>query len=104
MEDASHGRLDGMVVEIDRFWVVCAARGAQWLSGSEQGFDGFVVEDEERCHRPETGQQRLVAVAAGRAGEPEEARTLAEMALGCSSSGACSRHSTIGWGKPGWAS
>src|SRR3984893_1048053 len=61
MEDASHGRLDGMVVEIDRFWVVCAARGAQWLSGSEQGFDGFVAQDEERCHRPEAGQQRLVA-------------------------------------------
>jgi hypothetical protein len=45
MEDASHGRLDGIVVEIDRFWVVCAARGAQWLSGSEQGFDGFVARD-----------------------------------------------------------
>jgi hypothetical protein len=61
MEDATHGRLDGIVVEIDRFWVVCAARGAEWLSGSEQGFDGFVAQDEERCHRPEAGQQRLVA-------------------------------------------
>jgi hypothetical protein len=38
MEDAPHGRLDGIVVEIDRFWVVCAARAAEWLSGSEQGF------------------------------------------------------------------
>ena len=45
MEDASHGRLDGMVVEIDGFGVVCAARGAEWLSGSEQGFDGFVAQD-----------------------------------------------------------
>jgi hypothetical protein len=61
MEDATHGRLDGIVVAIDRFWVVCAARGAEWLSGSEQGFDGFVAQDEERCHRPEAGQQRLVA-------------------------------------------
>ena len=61
MEDAPHGRLDGIVVEIDRFWVVCAARAAEWLSGSEQGFDGFVAQDEERCHRPEAGQQRLVA-------------------------------------------
>ena len=48
MEDASHGCLDGIVVEIDRFWVVCAARGAEWLSGSEQGFDGFVAQAEER--------------------------------------------------------
>jgi WD40 repeat protein len=46
MEDATHGRLDGIVVEIDRFWVVCAAREAEWLSGSEQGFDGFVAQDE----------------------------------------------------------
>ena len=61
MEDPSHGRLDGMVVEIDGFGVVCAARGAKWLSGSEQGFDGFVAQDEQRRHRPETGQQRLVA-------------------------------------------
>jgi len=38
MEDATHGRLDGIVVEIDRFWVVCAVRGAEWLSGSKQGF------------------------------------------------------------------
>jgi hypothetical protein len=61
MEDTSHGCLDGIVVEIDRFWGVCAARGAEWLSGREQGFDGFVAQDEERRHRPETGQQRLVA-------------------------------------------
>ena len=60
MEDTSHGSLDGIVVEIDRFWIVCAACGAEWLSGSEQGFDGFVAENEERRHRPETGQQRLV--------------------------------------------
>src|SRR5258708_15640497 len=65
MEDATHGRLDGIVVEIDRFWVVCAVRGAEWLSGSKQGFDGFVAQDEERCHRPEAGQQRLVAAGVG---------------------------------------
>src|SRR5258708_11253251 len=67
MEDATHGRLDGIVVEIDRFWVVCAVRGAEWLSGSKQGFDGFVAQDEERCHRPEAGQQRLVAAGGGAA-------------------------------------
>src|SRR5260221_14761538 len=61
MEDASHGGLDGSVVEIDRFWVVRSAPRAEWLSRSEQGFDGFVAQDEERRHRPETGRQRLVA-------------------------------------------
>src|SRR2546426_11295864 len=61
MEDASHGGLDGRVVAIDRFWVVRSAPRAEWLSRSEQGFDGFVAQDEERRHRPETGRQRLVA-------------------------------------------
>src|SRR5260370_4172576 len=63
MEDASHGGLDGSVVEIDRFWVVRSAPRAEWLSRSEQGFDGFVAQDEERRHRPETGRQRLVAAS-----------------------------------------
>jgi hypothetical protein len=39
---------------------VCAARGAEWVSGSEQRFDGFVAQDEERRHRPEPGWKRLV--------------------------------------------
>src|SRR6267143_2077384 len=30
MEDASHGGLDGSVVEIDRFWVVRSAPRAAW--------------------------------------------------------------------------
>src|SRR5256885_16225151 len=63
MEDASHGGLDGSVVAIDRFWVVRSAPRAEWLSCSEQGFDGFVAQDEERRHRPETGRQRLVAAS-----------------------------------------
>src|SRR5258705_4182273 len=66
MEDAFHGCLDGIVVEIDRFWVVCSALRAEWLSGGEQGFDGFVAENEEGSHRPETGQERLVAAGVGR--------------------------------------
>jgi len=63
MEDASHGGLDGSVVAIDRFWVVRSAPRAEWLSRSEQGLDGFVAQDEERRHRPETGRQRLVAAS-----------------------------------------
>ena len=61
MEDTLHGSSDGIVVGVDRFWVVRAARWAEWLSGGEQGFDGFVSENEQRSHRPETGWQRLVA-------------------------------------------
>src|SRR4029077_11270920 len=63
MEDASHGGLDGSVVEIDRFWVVWSAPRAEWLSLSEQGFDGFVAQCDERRQRPETGRQRLVAAS-----------------------------------------
>ena len=41
---------------------LCAPRGwAEWLSGGQQGFDGFVSEDEQRGHRSEPGWQRLVA-------------------------------------------
>src|SRR5438132_9824726 len=63
MESASHGGLDGSVVAIDRFGVVRSAPRAEWPSRSEQGFDGFVAQDEERRHRPETGRQRLVAAS-----------------------------------------
>ena len=61
MEDTLHGNSDGMVVGIDRFWVVRAAGRAEWLSGGEKGFDGFVSENEERGHRPQTGWQRFIA-------------------------------------------
>ena len=40
-----------------------SAPRAEWLSRSEQGFDGFVAQDEERRHRPETGRHRLVAAS-----------------------------------------
>jgi hypothetical protein len=40
---------------------VCSALRLERLSGGEQGFDGFVAENEEGNHRPETGQERLVA-------------------------------------------
>jgi hypothetical protein len=54
MEDALHCNSDGMVVGVDRFWVVRAAGWAEWLSGGEKGFDGFVSQNEQRGHRPQT--------------------------------------------------
>ena len=61
MVDAFHCNSDGLVVGIYRFWVVRPAGWVEGLSGGEEGFDSFVAQDEERRHRPETGQQRLVA-------------------------------------------
>jgi hypothetical protein len=55
VEDALHGNSDGLVVGVDGFWVVRAAGWAEWLSGGEKGFDGFVSENEQRGHRPQTG-------------------------------------------------
>src|SRR6202045_5215784 len=102
MEDPLHGRLNGIVVEIDGLWIVCAARGSEWLSGGEQGFDGFVVEDEERGHRLETGLHRLVA--AGVADPADDvlaaeflqiigggAGTVSRICLGCMSCGGGNR-------------
>src|SRR5438067_2332318 len=48
MEDALHCNSHGMVVGVDRFWVVRAAGWAEWLSGGEKGFDGFVSQNEQR--------------------------------------------------------
>ena len=61
MEDTVHGNSDGVVVGVDRFWVVRAAGWAEWLSGGEKGFDGFVSQNEQRGHRPQTSWQRFVA-------------------------------------------
>jgi hypothetical protein len=60
MEDTLHRNSDGMVVGVDRFWVVGAAGWAEWLSGGKKGFDGFVSENEQRAHRPQTGWQRFM--------------------------------------------
>ena len=64
MEDALHYNSDGMVVGVDRFWIVRVAGWAEWLSGGEKGFDGFVSQNEQRGHRPQTGWQLFVAAGA----------------------------------------
>src|SRR5205814_10714387 len=69
MEDALHCNSHGMVVGVDRFWVVRAAGWAEWLSGGEKGFDGFVSQNEQRGHRPQTSWQRFVAAGVADAAE-----------------------------------
>jgi hypothetical protein len=54
MEDAFHCNSDGLVVGVDRFWVVRPAGWVERLSGGEEGFDSFVSEDEQRSHRSES--------------------------------------------------
>jgi len=61
MEDSFHCNSDGMVVGVDRFWVVRTAGWVERLSGGQEGFDGFVLEDDQRGHGPEAGRERLVA-------------------------------------------
>ena len=61
MKDALHCNGYGVVVEIDRFWVVCSTGWAERLSGSEEGLDSLVAENDQGCHRPETGREGLVA-------------------------------------------
>src|ERR1700723_3625051 len=99
MEDASHGDLDGSVVEIDRFWVVRSASRAERLSRSEQGFDGFVAQDEERRHRPETGRQRLVAASVADSADDVLAAEFLQIISGVA--GAVRGWGLLGgWGKP----
>src|SRR5215831_16477114 len=61
MKDALHCNSYGVVVEVDRFWVVCSTGTAERLRGSEEGLDSLVAEDDQGCHRPETGWEGLVA-------------------------------------------
>ena len=60
-----HCSSQGIVVDIDRFGVVCATRRVTVLSGGEERFDGFVAENDEGGHRPETAGERLVAAGMG---------------------------------------
>src|ERR1700737_4950566 len=55
MEDAFHCNPDGLVVGVNRFWVVRPAGWVERLSGGQEGFDSFVPEDEQRSHRSEPG-------------------------------------------------
>ena len=61
MEDTLHCRLHGIVVASIGFGFVRPARWGRGLSGGEEGFDGFVAQDEQGSHRSEPGRQRLVA-------------------------------------------
>src|SRR5258706_9635711 len=99
MEDASHGGLDGSVVEIDRFWVVRSAPRAEWLSRSEQGFDGFVAQDEERRHRPETGRQRLVAASVADSADDVLAAEVLQIISGVAGALLCWAFCCV-WAKP----
>ena len=61
MEDALHGKPQGMVVGIDRFAVGAAASWVKRPRSGEDGFDGFVAENEEGGNRQETAGERFVA-------------------------------------------
>jgi len=68
MEDAFHGCLDGIVVSIDRFWVVCSALRPQWLSGSEQGLMAL----SRRTRRAVIALRRSGAARSGGVADPAD--------------------------------
>ena len=47
MEDALHGKVYGLVVVVDRFWVVWATGWAERLSGRKEGFDRLVAQNQQ---------------------------------------------------------
>ena len=61
MEDAFDGNVYGVVVAVDRFWVVRATGWAERLRGRKEGFDRLVAQNQQGGHRLETARQRLVA-------------------------------------------
>jgi hypothetical protein len=61
VEDALHGKVYGVAVAVDRFWVVWTTGWVEMLSGSEEGFNRLVKQNHQGGHRPEAARQRLVA-------------------------------------------
>ena len=78
-----------MVVAIDRFGVVGAARGVEWLGGGEERFDGFVAENDESGDRPETVGERLVAAGVSDPGDDVLAAKLFEITGGVAGTVGC---------------
>jgi len=60
VEDALHGDVYGVVVVVDRFWVVGTTGWVDRLRGGKEGFDSLVTQNHQSGHRPETARQRLV--------------------------------------------
>jgi hypothetical protein len=69
VEDTLHGELLGVVVGVEWFGFVRAARGAKGRGSREQGFDGLVAENNERSHRPEAARKGFIASRAADAGD-----------------------------------
>ena len=47
MEDAFDGNVYGVVVAVDRFWVVRATGWAERLRGRKEGFDRLVAQNQQ---------------------------------------------------------
>ena len=60
-----HGNLYGTVVGVDGSGVVWAAGWVERLSGSEQGFDGFVAKHHEGGHCAKAGRECVVPASVG---------------------------------------
>jgi hypothetical protein len=56
VKDALHRKVYGVVVAVDRFWVVGTTGWAERLSGGEEGLDRLVSENHQGGHRPETAR------------------------------------------------
>ena len=61
MEDALHGKPEGVVVGVDGFGVEGATGGVKGPGGGEERFDSFVAKNDERGDRAEAAGERLVA-------------------------------------------
>ena len=61
MEDGLHGKIDGVVVTVDRLWVAWTTDWVERLSGSKKWFDSLVTQNHQGGHRPQTARQRFVA-------------------------------------------
>ena len=63
MEDAVHGKPQGVVVGIDGFGVELTSGRVEGLGGGEERFDSFVAENDERGDRAKPAGERFVAAS-----------------------------------------
>ena len=84
MEDAVHGKPQGVVVGIDGFGVVLTSGRVEGLGGGEERFDSFVAENDERGDRAKPAGERFVAASVADAANDLFAAKLLEIISGVS--------------------
>lgn len=60
LKDSLHGDSDRLVVRVESSWILCSALWFAFLRGSQQRFNRFIPEHDQRGHRLQACWHRFV--------------------------------------------